>query len=90
MGADLSEGCGLIVIVAGDNEVDDGVEQKLVRGVVSFSRAGEHGEYNLQCGEGVSGDFEVVKVVQGSECNMYGGEFGSEDDVVFVEARGID
>ena len=41
MGADLSEGCGLIVIVAGDNEVDDGVEQKLVRGVVSFGRSGE-------------------------------------------------
>ena len=63
MGADFSEGCGLIVIVAGDNEVYYGVEQKFVRGVMPLCRAGEHGEYNLQCGEGVSGDFEVVKVV---------------------------
>ena len=41
MGADFSECCGLVVIVAVADEVDDGVEQEFVRGVVSFGRAGE-------------------------------------------------
>ena len=41
MGADFSEGCGLVVIISGDDEVSDGIEQGLVWGVVSFGRAGE-------------------------------------------------
>ena len=40
VGAYLSECGGLVVVVAGAYEVDDGVEEGFVGGVVSFSRAG--------------------------------------------------
>ena len=48
-----------------------------MRGVVSFSWAGEKGVDDLQGSKGVGCDFQVVVEVEVNEGYVYGREFGS-------------
>ena len=45
--ADLAERGVLLVVIAGADEVNDGIMEEFVGGVLSFSWSGEKGEYYL-------------------------------------------
>ena len=53
------------------------IEEQLVRGVVSFSGAGEKSMDDLQGSKGVGCDFQVIVEVEVNEGYVDGREFGS-------------